>query len=46
MRVNPGKTNIWATKDVEEKEIPVQGKAAIALACIMLFGFFIKILFI
>jgi len=46
MRVEPGKTNIWATKDIEEEDIPTQGKAAIAIACILLFGFFIKILFI
>jgi len=46
MRVDPGKTNIWTTKDVEEEPIPTQGKAAIALAFVLLFGFFIKILFI
>lgn len=46
MRVDPGKTNIWAVQEEEEEPVPMQGKAAIVTSFVMLFGFFIKILFL
>lgn len=46
MRVDPGKTNIWVSNDEDEEPVPVQGRAAIVLAFVVVFGFFIKILFI